>query len=216
MNPLLKSAGNRPRSGKVKKCRYCHTEFYVSPSHYTQPYCNFNCHKAWLKVNSTKTELVCAKCSKTYTTHRSQIKHRGSNYCSKKCQAQLSNRFSKTAANKRVRSGQMRSLDNVFSRIIRARDGRCLHCGATESLQCSHVLPRTYFSVRWEEDNAITLCYRCHLQWWHKYPHEAVEWFDSEFPGRHGELIEMVKQYHKIDREAMLRSLKERLKQLQK
>lgn len=79
----------------------------------------------------------------------------------------------------------MRAVDTLFSKYIRKRDGKCQRCGTIENLQCSHVLPRTFISVRWNPENAITLCYRCHIYWWHKYPHDAVEWFDEKWPGRY-------------------------------
>jgi 5-methylcytosine-specific restriction endonuclease McrA len=84
-----------------------------------------------------------------------------------------------------MRSGQMRKIDNLFSKVVRQRDKQCQRCGTTENLQCSHVLPRTFISVRWNPENAIALCYRCHIYWWHKYPHEAVAWFDAKWPGRY-------------------------------
>lgn len=86
------------------------------------------------------------------------------------------------------RKGRKRTVDNLFSKVVRARDGRCLKCGTVEKLQCSHVLPRTHLSIRWDLDNAITLCYRCHIYWWHKNVLEAARWFEETFPGRADEL----------------------------
>lgn len=28
------------------------------------------------------------------------------------------------------------------------------------------------------------MCYHCHLNWWHKNPMEAAEWFANKFPDR--------------------------------
>ena len=28
------------------------------------------------------------------------------------------------------------------------------------------------------------MCYKCHMQWWHKNPLEASEWFKANFPAR--------------------------------
>lgn len=102
----------------------------------------------------------------------------------------------------------VRPLDVLYSKIIRARDGKCLHCGKTESLQCSHVLPRTFMSVRWDLDNAITLCFRCHIYWWHKYPHEAVAWYDTLYPGRYEDLRRVANQHIKVDRTEKFEQLK--------
>lgn len=84
-----------------------------------------------------------------------------------------------------MRGTKMKPIDTLFSKYVRQRDGYCQRCGKTENLQCSHVMPRTFISVRWNPDNAITLCYACHIYWWHKYPHDASAWFDSKWPGRY-------------------------------
>lgn len=33
--------------------------------------------------------------------------------------------------------------------------------------------------MEFDLDNVKTLCYRCHLHWWHKNPVEAKEWLDQ-------------------------------------
>jgi len=66
----------------------------------------------------------------------------------------------------------IRKLDTRFSRFIRNRDGKCLHCDSTENLQNAHIFTRKDKSVRWDEDNCITLCYRCHFYWAHRDPIE--------------------------------------------
>jgi hypothetical protein len=103
---------------------------------------------------------------------------------------------------------KLKVLDILFSKLVRKRDGSCLRCGKRETLQCSHVMPRTYLSVRWLPENAITLCYSCHIHWWHKYPHEAVAWFDEKFPGRYQKIRELANQHIKVDREETLKELK--------
>lgn len=95
---------------------------------------------------------------------------------------------------------KLKLVDNLFSKIVRERDGRCLRCGKTENLQCSHVLPRTYMVTRWNLDNAITLCVGCHLYWWHKNPLEAAAWYEEKFPGRYAELRALALTYKKVNR----------------
>lgn len=75
-----------------------------------------------------------------------------------------------------------KKLDILFSKFIRTRDGRCLHCGKTENLQCSHIAGRKSLAGRWNDKNAITLCYACHFYWWHKEPVEAAEWLKNNYP----------------------------------
>lgn len=50
----------------------------------------------------------------------------------------------------------------MHSLFVRARDGRCMNCGATEGLQCMHIMSRRYSATRTAEDNAIAGCGRCH------------------------------------------------------
>lgn len=107
-----------------------------------------------------------------------------------------------------MKGGKMKSLDNLFSKIIRTRDGKCLRCGKTEQLQCSHVVPRTFISTRWNTENAITLCYACHIHWWHKNPLEAAEWFESKWPGRWKALYAIANKHEKINREETYETLK--------
>lgn len=77
----------------------------------------------------------------------------------------------------------IKRLDVLFSKYIRKRDGRCLHCGRSDStLQCSHIAGRKSLAGRWNEKNAITLCTGCHLFWWHKEPVEASNWLKENYP----------------------------------
>lgn len=73
------------------------------------------------------------------------------------------------------RSRKIKKLDKLFSQYIRNRDKRCLRCGKKENLQCAHIFSRRHFNTRWDEENAVTLCYACHLHWAHKEPVEFTE-----------------------------------------
>jgi 5-methylcytosine-specific restriction endonuclease McrA len=61
---------------------------------------------------------------------------------------------------------------------IRERDGKCVRCGATEKLQCCHVLSRRYRLTRWDPDNAVTMCQADHV-WQTHHPLEGDEFFES-------------------------------------
>jgi len=90
-------------------------------------------------------------------------------------------------------SALKKKLDVLFKKFIRTRDKRCLHCGCLENLQASHSIPVSHGNrLRYDEKNVITLCYHCHLNWWHKNPIEAGEWFKNKFPENY-EYIERVK-----------------------
>lgn len=78
-------------------------------------------------------------------------------------------RKSKTtqAAKKRRKRGEWstKTADTYFSLYIRERDGKCLRCGTTENLTCSHYHRRSISATRYCEDNNIALCATCHHDW---------------------------------------------------
>ena len=61
------------------------------------------------------------------------------------------------------------------------RDGhKCLRCGATSGLSPSHIYPQgRYPRMKWELDNVKTLCWACHIYFWHGNPMEAKEWIKT-------------------------------------
>lgn len=52
-------------------------------------------------------------------------------------------------------------LDIQTSRIVRQRDRRCVTCGSTKSLQCSHFYSRRYLVIRFNLQNCNAMCARC-------------------------------------------------------
>ena len=70
-----------------------------------------------------------------------------------------------------------------FSKLIRARDKRCLKggdCGGP--LQGSHILPKgQYPLLELYPLNVKTLCWRHHW-WWHHNPLEAQAWLVRTLP----------------------------------
>lgn len=80
-------------------------------------------------------------------------------------------------------------LDKVVKDIVKIRDNyTCQHCHKiVEGSDChgSHVIPVSRDGrLAFEPLNIKVLCYHCHLNWWHKHPIEAGEWFTSTFPER--------------------------------
>lgn len=69
----------------------------------------------------------------------------------------------------------MAVADQLFARVIKARDGRCTNCGSTQMLQCAHVFSRRYHAIRCDERNAVTLCQACHMYYTHR-PIEEEQW----------------------------------------
>lgn len=75
----------------------------------------------------------------------------------------------------------IKKADLLFSELIHQR-GKCERCSKTTGLQTAHIIPRTNKHLRWNPDNALLLCIKCHLYWWHRNPLEAMEWFKLYFP----------------------------------
>lgn len=75
------------------------------------------------------------------------------------------------------------TADKYFSRWIRERDGKCLNCGTTERLTCSHYYRRGHSSTRWDPKNCITLCLFCHSEWEgpkYIYTQHMIDWLGEE------------------------------------
>jgi len=72
---------------------------------------------------------------------------------------------------------------------VRIRDGgKCQYCCKVVSganAHVSHVIPvsRT-LRLAYDPMNLKLLCYHHHINWWHKHPMEAAEWFAKTFPER--------------------------------
>jgi hypothetical protein len=57
-----------------------------------------------------------------------------------------------------TRKGIKDALDVVTSLLVRARDGRCVTCGTTENLECSHYFKRRFLATRWDLRNCNAQC----------------------------------------------------------
>jgi hypothetical protein len=61
---------------------------------------------------------------------------------------------------------EVRETDSKFSKFIINRDQKCLNCGNTYNLSCSHFYGRANYATRYEPNNCITLCIDiCHNSW---------------------------------------------------
>jgi len=92
-----------------------------------------------------------------------------------------------------------RKLDKLFSELIHLMDHNlCQRCGKSYGkLDTSHCIPRECLCLRWNTENAILLCPRCHKfgsASWHKSPLEAVFWFNLVFTERQLRLVQLKRQ----------------------
>jgi 5-methylcytosine-specific restriction endonuclease McrA len=90
---------------------------------------------------------------------------------------------------KHSRSFYSKRLDDLAKRFAKERDGYiCQHTGQQvegSNAHGSHVVPVSAGNaLRWDLENIKCLSYHSHLNWWHKNPLEAAEWFKTTFPGR--------------------------------
>ena len=58
---------------------------------------------------------------------------------------------------------RLSKYDKIWSKLVRERDGRCLNCGKTDSLNAHHVIMRGKKSTRLLLENGISLCAGCHV-----------------------------------------------------
>ncbi len=86
-----------------------------------------------------------------------------------------------------ARKGIKNKLEKLVKDYVKQRDNyTCLRCGKKlEKNNChaSHIMPVSA-GIQWAYDveNIITLCFRCHIMFWHKNPLEANEWLKKEYP----------------------------------
>ena len=82
-----------------------------------------------------------------------------------------------------------KKLEDFVKREVKERDNwTCQRCNKqVEGLNAhgSHVIPVSASQrLRFDLLNIKCLCYHCHIQWWHKHPIDARDWFKNKFPER--------------------------------
>lgn len=103
---------------------------------------------------------------------------------------------------KTERKKLIEALDKASKEVVRTRDGNvCQHCEKWvegSARHVSHVIPVSAgMKLRWDPLNMKILCYHCHINWWHKNPMEAYEWFSTTFPER-WEYLQVNRGTHKF------------------
>jgi hypothetical protein len=73
---------------------------------------------------------------------------------------------------KTERAEWIRALDKLVSETVRKRDKRCLRCGSTKRLTCSHFWNRNKIGTRWRWENLDTFCMPCHFYHLEKQKHD--------------------------------------------
>lgn len=78
----------------------------------------------------------------------------------------------------------MKELDKIWSKSVKKKYPCCIACGRTTSLNAHHIFSRSYMNTRWDVDNGVTLCFRCHLygahQKYEEFRDKIIELIGSE------------------------------------
>lgn len=104
--------------------------------------------------------------------------------------------------------------------IVEARDwNTCQRCGRIcdswddeikrpVRIQWAHVHTREYYVTRWEPDNSLALCDRCHV-WFDNHKVISYEWFAKKWPERWANIQRVLQSGAKVN----VRDLHEQLKE---
>lgn len=119
------------------------------------------------------------------------------------------------------RKGIRAKLDKLVDNYVKERDNfTCQHCCKRVSgsdCHASHVIPVSA-GLHWAYDvqNLKVLCFHCHINWWHKNPTEAGQWFRDKFPDRWSylEAIKPIYNKHESIKDYQLVELYEKLKEI--
>lgn len=111
------------------------------------------------------------------------------------------------SANQRL----VEDADSWCRAIILHRQGpQCLKCKRIKPLQAAHILGKgANPSLRYDLENVIGLCVKCHIFWAHKDPSGFCEWIEGIFPGRLAKLREASRYHCKIDLKEVICVLKD-------
>ena len=89
-----------------------------------------------------------------------------------------------TKSNKKFKSKSYwkRKADKLFSLFVRSLD-HCEKCSSINNLQAAHIYSRRYVNLRYDIQNVLCLCSKCHFQW-HDSPLDSMIWFNQAYPER--------------------------------
>ena len=117
----------------------------------------------------------------------------------------------------KTRGKFIKELDVLFSKIVReSSSGKCDKCGSRLKVQCAHVFSRHNMSVRWDFDNALPLCWRCHFWWAHKEPIQFNDFVAKKLGAIHFNLLKArvlrIKKWEQWELLALRDELKHKLR----
>jgi len=98
--------------------------------------------------------------------------------------------------------------DHARYQVFLRDDFKCVRCRNDRGIQWAHILSRQHLCIRWEPDNALTLCGGCHMFFWHKHPLLAVDWFNKNWPERKEHIMALFNAGGKVDLKTLVEELK--------
>ena len=106
-------------------------------------------------------------------------------------------------------------LDILFSKLVKLRaEGICEYCGRLGN-QTSHFHSRRKRATRWDLDNSIWACFSCHMHL-QENPYQHTEFFKKRLGSKRFEELNIRAEILvKIDRDAIEKILREKIKEVE-
>lgn len=109
-----------------------------------------------------------------------------------------------------------KKLDDLVRKWTRLRYKRCLFCG-NPNIETCHIFARSNLSLRWDTDNIVPLCRKCHT-WFDTHKNEGLEMLKKIWGEERIDKLEK-KAYRAepldTDLHALAHNLKEKIKMLE-
>lgn len=160
------------------KCTICGKNF-KGDKYNANKYCSWECY---LKDHAIKDkERVCPKCGKKFIAKTSTDK-----YCSWECY-NTDRHMPKGEEHWNWKGGISKNNDRHDSneykewrQAVYERDKyKCVKCGSKEKINAHHILSWKYYpEQRYNINNGITLCEKCHIELHQKYGYDTNEPID--------------------------------------
>ena len=170
------------RCGEDIICHYCNKPFHVVPARQkTAKFCSIECKGKWMSANlrgerhprwqKERPQIrYCKQCHIELKQGKTEpiTSFRNRKFCSKSC-ADIGGFRYEGKAHPNYKSDSRREAKRgkhgVWARSVISRDnGTCQKCGQRNvELHAHHIEPFADFpEKRWDINNGVTLCYKCH------------------------------------------------------
>ena len=168
---------NQYHSKNVPECEciICKKKFKGS-KYNANKYCSRECYLKDHEIKNKKR--ICPKCGKEFTAKTSEDK-----YCSQECYT--NDRHMPKGKDHQNQKGGISLLNdrkdsaqykNQRKQVFERDNFKCKKCGSKEKINAHHILAQKHYpDKRYDIDNGITLCEKCHIQIHQKYGYDSKE-----------------------------------------